>query len=53
MIAIKIDDVCEHTNRHYQPAEEDTNVHESYTCDDCGKELDIPEPDWDLMRDGK
>ena len=47
MIAIRIDDECEHTNRHYQPAEEDTNVHESYTCDDCGEELDIPEPDWE------
>ena len=33
----------------YQPEERDTNIPESYTCDDCGKEFDIPEPDWDLM----
>ena len=52
MIAIikdKIDGECEHNNRHYQPAEHDTNVPESYTCEDCGAGLDIPEPDWDLM----
>jgi len=43
---------CEHDNTTYQAREWDTNVPESYTCDDCGKELDN-EPDWDLMREGK
>ena len=47
-------DECEHLNRIYQPREyfytdvgvgikADISVHESYTCEDCGKELDIPE----------
>ena len=27
----------------------DTNIPESYNCEDCGAELEIPEPDWDLM----
>ena len=45
---------CEHPNKTYQPREyfytdvgvgikADISVHESYTCDDCGKDLDIPE----------
>ena len=41
---------CEHINKTYQAEERDTNVPESYTCNDCGEELDIPEPDFDLMR---
>ena len=45
--------LCEHINRHYQPREYDTNVAESYTCEDCGAELDIPEPDWDLINKEK
>ena len=52
MIAIikdKIDNECEHKNRHYQPEEYDTNIPESYNCEDCGAELEIPEPDWDLI----
>ena len=56
MIAIikdKIDDECQHQNRHYQPEEYDTNVAESYSCEDCGAELDIPEPDWDLINKEK
>jgi len=41
---------CEHKNKPiYQPEEKDTGIPESYTCDDCGKEFDIPEPDFDLM----
>ena len=46
-------ELCEHKNQNYQPYEPDTGLYESYSCDDCGKELDIPEPDWDLMREGK
>ena len=42
---------CEHLNKHYQPEEKDTNVGESYTCEDCGADLDIPEPDEDILRD--
>ena len=52
MIAVIVDgddNNCEHRNRHYQPEEYDTNVPESYNCEDCGAELEIPEPDWDLM----
>ena len=39
MIAIIIegdDKDCPHRSRVYQPEEPDTNVKESYTCDDCG-----------------
>ena len=44
---------CEHENKTFQPDELEHNVPESYTCDDCGKDLNIPEPDWDSMREGK
>ena len=40
---------CEHKKTTYQAPEEDTNVPELYTCDDCGEDLDLPEQDWDLM----
>ena len=30
---------CEHKNTTYQPREYDTNVAESYSCDECGLEL--------------
>ena len=33
----------------YQPYEADTNVQESYFCDNCGVELPMPEPDWDAI----
>lgn len=39
--------LCEHTNLEYQPEEKDTNTPESLTCEDCGKDIDIPEPDYD------
>ena len=42
---------CEHENKTYQAEEKDTNVGESYTCEDCGADLDIPEPDEDILRD--
>ena len=35
---------CKHTNKTYQPQERENNVGESYTCDECGKDFDIPEP---------
>ena len=41
------DCACEHKKKTYQAKEEDTNVPETYTCDDCGKDIDMPEPDWD------
>jgi len=44
----KYKDICDHKNKFYQPEETDTNIPESYTCDDCGKEFDIPEHDFDL-----
>ena len=56
MIAIikdKIDNECQHSNRHYQPREYDTNVAESYTCEDCGAELALPDPDWDIINKEK
>jgi len=40
---------CEHDSATYQPWEQDNNVPESYTCDDCGKELELPEPDYMLQ----
>ena len=53
---------CEHKNTTYHPTEyHETDVgvgtithisiKESYTCDDCDMELDIPEPDEDIYRD--
>jgi len=44
---------CEHKDMEYQAYEADTNVPEDYFCLNCGKQFDIPEPDWDLMREGK
>tara|TARA_R110000823_G_scaffold105127_1_gene223476 strand:+ start:190 stop:378 length:189 start_codon:yes stop_codon:yes gene_type:complete len=41
--------ICKHKNKTYQANEPDVNVKESYSCDDCGIELPLPEPDWDLM----
>jgi hypothetical protein len=40
---------CEHYNTEYIPYEKDTNVQENYICIDCGTNLPLPEPDWDLM----
>ena len=47
------EELCTHVNMIYQQYEPDTNVPEDYFCDDCGKQFDIPEPDWDAMREGK
>lgn len=42
---------CEHKKATYQAREYDTNVPESYTCDDCGADLELPdEPDWYLIK---
>lgn len=42
---------CKHEKATYHPAEHDTNVPESYNCDDCGAELELPdEPDWYLIK---
>ena len=45
----KLDSSCNHEKTEYQAYEPDTNVLESYSCVDCGAELDIPEPDWDAL----
>jgi|TARA_Y100000296_G_scaffold23522_1_gene27844 hypothetical protein len=39
---------CEHINTEYQPEEVENNASESLICLDCGKDLEPPEPDWDL-----
>jgi len=44
---------CEHDHTTYQEEELGTHTPRSLTCNDCGKELDIPEPDWSAMREGK
>ena len=36
---------CQHPNTMYQEKEIETNIPESLTCEDCGEELDIPEPE--------
>ncbi len=38
---------CEHKNTEYIPCEDDTNVSEQLICDDCGIDLDLPQPDDD------
>lgn len=43
-------DICQHNNKTFQPAEPENNVQAMYYCADCGEELPLPEPDWDLMR---
>ena len=43
-------DNCVHQECTFQQSEPDINVPESYTCDACGKELKLPEPDEDTMR---
>lgn len=40
---------CPHDSQYYQPEEKENNVPESLWCEDCGKDLDIPEPDIDLQ----
>ena len=40
---------CEHYFKTYQAEEKDTNIPESYTCDECGENIDIPEPDEDIL----
>jgi len=42
-------ETCEHKNRYYQEFESETNIPEAFTCEDCGSELPIPLPDWDLI----
>ena len=42
---------CKHLNTMYQPEEDDTNAPESYSCEDCDAELDIPEQDPDTLHD--
>ena len=43
------DILCEHIDKEYQAREPDTNVHERYFCTNCGKDFEVPEPDFDLM----
>tara|TARA_R110000751_G_scaffold52103_2_gene113790 strand:- start:207 stop:431 length:225 start_codon:yes stop_codon:yes gene_type:complete len=46
-----LDEKCKHDKeKTYQPKEWDTNVSESYSCDECGEELDLPEPEEDTIR---
>lgn len=40
----KANKVCDHKNTDYQPEEKDTNTQESLSCEDCGKDLPLPEP---------
>ena len=40
---------CTHDETTYQPWEQDTNAPESLTCDSCGKELELPEPNEELL----
>ena len=47
-VSIKMDDcLCDHKNKEFQPAEYENNVPESLTCEDCGEDLTMHEPDWD------
>jgi hypothetical protein len=40
---------CKHLNQEYQPYEPENNALEGLTCEDCGTDLMLPEPDWDAM----
>ena len=37
---------CEHTHQEFQPEEPENNAPESLTCEDCGADLLLPEPEW-------
>tara|TARA_R100001530_G_scaffold3566_5_gene5207 strand:- start:721 stop:900 length:180 start_codon:yes stop_codon:yes gene_type:complete len=39
---------CTHSVRIYQPQEDETNIPESFSCNDCGKEFEIPQEDPNL-----
>ena len=41
--------MCEHKNTEWIPCEESTNVQEDNICLDCGKSVDLPQPNWDLI----
>lgn len=41
--------LCDEHVPYYQPREEENNVPESYTCEECGEDLPAPEPDWDTL----
>lgn len=37
---------CDHKEKVYQRAEPENNVPEDYSCKECGKQFDLPEPPW-------
>jgi len=37
--------ICEHKEKTYQSHEFETNAKESYSCNDCAKELPLPQED--------
>jgi len=39
---------CSHDNLYYQPYEPENNAPESLTCEDCGIDMNEPEPDWSV-----
>ena len=39
---------CSHDSLYYQPCEPENNVPESLTCEDCGIDVNMPEPDWSV-----
>jgi len=36
--------LCEHKEGDYQPQEIENGISESYSCKNCGKDMDIPDP---------
>ena len=40
---------CEHKNTEWIPSEPEINVQEDNICLDCGKSVDFPQPNWDLI----
>jgi hypothetical protein len=42
---------CEHLEQEYQPEEPESNAHESLTCVDCGEDLQLDEPDYEVIGD--
>ena len=40
----------EHKNAEYVPEDQECGITENMFCLDCGKQLDIPEPDEDELR---
>lgn len=43
------EECCDNPLRTYQAPEEENGIKESYYCDRCNKELELPEIEWNKL----